>query len=48
MIGDKTTLQPLGEVFGFPIENETERAKRFGQINYVRSTILFLAVLKIV
>jgi hypothetical protein len=29
MIGDKTTLQPLGEVFGFPIENETDRAKRY-------------------
>lgn len=29
MIGDKTTFQPLGEVFGFPIENETDRAKRY-------------------
>ena len=26
---DKKDLQPLGEVFGFPIDNETERAKRY-------------------
>jgi hypothetical protein len=26
---DKKKLQPLGEVFGFPIDNETERAKRY-------------------
>ena len=26
---DKKDLQPLGEVFGFPIENESERAKRY-------------------
>lgn len=29
MIGDKTSLQPLVEVFGFPIDNETERAMRY-------------------
>ncbi len=26
---DKKELQPLGEVFGFPIDNESERAKRY-------------------
>lgn len=26
---DKKKLQPLGEIFGFPIDNETERAKRY-------------------
>lgn len=26
---DKKNLQPLGEVFGFPIDNESERAKRY-------------------
>ncbi len=26
---DKKDLQPLGEVFGFPIDNESERAKRY-------------------
>lgn len=26
---DKTIMQPLGEVFGFPIDNETDRAKRY-------------------
>jgi hypothetical protein len=26
---DKKDLQPLGEVFGFPIDNETERSKRY-------------------
>ncbi len=29
MIEDKKILQPLVEVFGFPIENETDRAKRY-------------------
>ena len=29
MSSDKKALQPLGEVFGFPIDNETERAKRY-------------------
>lgn len=28
-MGDKTILQPLGEVFGFPIDNNTDRAKRY-------------------
>lgn len=26
---DKNIQQPLGEVFGFPIDNESERAKRY-------------------
>ena len=26
---DKKDLQPLGEVFGFPIDNESDRAKRY-------------------
>jgi hypothetical protein len=26
---DKKDSQPLGEVFGFPIDNETERSKRY-------------------
>jgi len=26
---EKKIIQPLGEVFGFPIENETDRAKRY-------------------
>jgi hypothetical protein len=26
---DKKELQPLGEVFGFPIGNESDRAKRY-------------------
>ena len=26
---DKKDLQPLGEVFGFPLDNETERALRY-------------------
>lgn len=31
MISDKNTLQPLAEVFGFTIDDETERAKRYKQ-----------------
>ncbi len=26
---DKKELQPLGEVFGFPIDNESDRANRY-------------------
>ncbi|MEO6252149.1 MAG: NotI family restriction endonuclease [Ferruginibacter sp.] len=26
---DKKDLQPLGEVFGFPIDNKSDRAKRY-------------------
>jgi hypothetical protein len=29
MSSDKKDLQPLGEVFGFPINNESDRAKRY-------------------
>lgn len=29
MSSDKNNLQPLGEVFGFPIDNESDRAKRY-------------------
>jgi hypothetical protein len=29
MSSDKKDLQPLGEVFGFPIDNESDRAKRY-------------------
>ncbi len=29
MMADKNKIQPLGEVFGFPIDNETDRAKRY-------------------
>lgn len=29
MISDKKNLQPLGEVFGFPLDNDTDRAKRY-------------------
>lgn len=29
MSSEKNNLQPLGEVFGFPIDNESDRAKRY-------------------